>query len=47
MYETPFLFRVNMPKLFCTFYGTSKFLTTLHFCEALLTVASKQIYDKY
>ena len=45
-YETPFLFRVNMPKLFCSFrvglksdfYGTSKFLLTLYFCEALLII---------
>ena len=45
-YETPFLFRVNMPKLFCSFrvdlksdfYGTSKFLLTLYFYEALLKI---------
>ena len=38
------LFRGNMPKLFCSFrfglksafYGTSKFLLDLYFCEALL-----------
>ena len=43
-YETPFLFRGNIPKLFCSFrvglksalYGTSKFLIVLYFCEALL-----------
>ena len=46
-YETPFLFRGNMPKLFCSFrvglksavYGTSKFRLTLYFCEALLIIA--------
>ena len=44
-YETPFLFRGNMPKLFCSFrvglksafYGTYKFLA-LYFCEALLNI---------
>ena len=42
-YETPFLFRVNMPKLFCSFrvglnsafYGTSKLLLALNYCETL------------
>ena len=45
-YETPFLFRVDMPKLFClfrvglkgTFYGTYKFLLILYFCEALVII---------
>ena len=45
-YETPFLYRGNMPKLICsfrvnlksTFYGTSKFLLALYFCEALLKI---------
>ena len=45
-YETPFLFRVNMQKLFClfrvdlksAFYGTSKFVLTLYFCEPLFIV---------
>ena len=44
--ETPFLFRVNMPKLFCSFrvglnsdfYGTSKFVLALYFCEPLLII---------
>ena len=43
--ETPFLFRVNTPKVFSAFsvglkgafYGTSKFLA-LYFCEALLII---------
>ena len=41
-----FLFRGNIPKLFCSFrvglksafYGTSKFLLALYFCEALLII---------
>ena len=41
-----FLFRVHMPKLFCSFridlksdfYETSKFLLTSYFCEALLPI---------
>ena len=45
-FETPFLFRGNMPKLFCSvrfalksaFYGTSKFLLALYFCEVLLII---------
>ena len=45
-YEAPFLFRFNMPKLFCSFkvglksafYGTSKFVLTLYFCEPLLMI---------
>ena len=45
-YETPFLFRGNIPKLFysfrvglkSTFYGTSKFLLALYFFEALLII---------
>ena len=45
-YETPFLFRVNIPKLLCSFrvglksafYGTSKFVLTLYFCEQLLII---------
>ena len=44
--ETPFLFRVNKPKVFSAysvglkgaFYGTSKFLLALYFCEALLII---------
>ena len=48
-YETPFLFRVNMPKLFCSFrvrlkiafYGTSKFVLTLYFCEPLLIIVQE------
>ena len=43
-YDTPILFRVNMPKLFSSFRvglksalnGTSKFLLALYFCEPLL-----------
>ena len=46
-YETPFLFRGNVPKLFCSFrvglksafYGPSKFLLALYFCDALLIIA--------
>ena len=45
-YEAPFLFRVNMSKLFCSFgfglksafYGTSKVLFTLCFCEAFFII---------
>ena len=48
-YETPFLFRVNMLKLFCslrfglktTFYGTSKFVLTLYFCEPLFIIVQE------
>ena len=48
-YKTPFLFRVNMPKLFCSFRvglksafcGTSKFLLTLYFCEPLTITVQK------
>ena len=44
--KTPFLFRVNMPKLFSSFrvglksafYGTSKFVLTLYFYEPLLII---------
>ena len=55
-YEAPFLFRVNMSKLFCSFrvglksafYGTSKFLFTLWFCEgASYNCPSKPICEKY
>ena len=43
-FETPFLIRVNMSKLLCSFrvdlkrifYETSNFLLTLYFCEVLL-----------
>ena len=48
-YETPFLFRVNLPKLFCSFtvglnsafYGTSKFALTFYFCEPLLIIVQE------
>ena len=50
-YETPFLFRIDMPKLFCSFrvdlksafYVTSKFILTLYICNC----PRKQIYEKY
>ena len=46
-HEAPFLFRGNMPKLFCSFsarlksafYGTFEFILALYFCEALLIIA--------
>ena len=48
-YEAPFLFRVNMPKLSCSFrvglksafYGTSKFVLTLYFCKPLLIIVQE------
>ena len=48
-YEAPFLFRLNMPKLFCSFrvglksvfYGTSKFALVLYFCEPLLIIVQE------
>ena len=49
-HETPFLFRVNMPKLFysfrfglkSTFYGTYNFVLTLYFCELLLIILQEK-----
>ena len=48
-YDTPFLFRVNIPTLPCSFrvglkssfYGTSKFILTLYFCELLFIIVQE------
>ena len=47
--ETTFLFRINVPNLFSSFrvglksafYGTSKFVLTLSFCEPLFIIVQE------